>query len=74
MFVTISVPTQLLWFDYLVEVRKKHRNNVGKKRGLLAAIEPDLSAKEKGMKNHEIRKNATTKQEKAFNQVENDHC
>ena len=50
-----------VWFDYFVEVKKTHQNNVGKKRGLSAAIESNLSVKEKGMKKDEIRKNATTK-------------
>ena len=62
-----------IWFDYFVEVWKKHRNNVGEKRSLSTAIESDLSAKEKSMKKDEIRKNAITKQKKASNQAENDH-
>ena len=49
-----------------MEVRKKNRNNVGKERGLSVAIESDLSAKEKGMKKDEIRKNAATKRKKSF--------
>ena len=36
---------------------------------LSAAIESDLSAKEKGIKKDEIRKNATTKKKKNFNQA-----
>ena len=37
---------------------------------LSAAIESDLSAKEKGIKKDEIRKNATTKRKKASSQAE----
>ena len=70
----VAVACELnIWFDYFVKVRKKHRNNVGKRRGVSSAIEYDLSAKEKGMKKDEIRKNATSKQKKPFNQAENDH-
>ena len=48
-----------------MEVQKKHQNNVGKKRGLSTAIEPEISAK----KSHEKiqnDKNATKKQKTGF--------
>ena len=71
---SVAVACELnISFDHFVEAPKKHQNNVGKKRGLSAAKESDLSAKEKSMKKGEIRKNATTKRKKAFNQAENDH-
>lgn len=45
----------------------------GEKKGLSAAIESDLYAKEKGLKN-QIRKIVTIKRKKASNQAEKYHC
>ena len=55
-----------IWFNNFVEVQKKHRNIVEKKKGLLAAIESDFSAEEKGMKKDEIRKKWHDKTKKSF--------
>lgn len=45
----------------------------GEKKGLSAAIESDLYAKEKGLEN-QITKIATIKRKKASNQAEKYHC
>ena len=64
------MPTQLLWyvnwiFGLIILWRfQKSIETMSGKKGLLAAIESNLSAKEKGMKKDEIRKNATTKRKK----------
>ena len=48
-----------------MEVRKKHQNNVGKKRGLPTAIESEISAK-KSQEKIQNEKNATKNRKKGF--------
>ena len=65
---SVSVACELnIWLVYFVVVRKSIETMPEKV--LSAAIESDLSAKEKSIKKDEIRKNATTETKKTSNQA-----